>query len=272
MIGVWSVFSSVFPGPQMPWNENSSLQVPDMYDQVYSHLIGPSNHIALQILGQVIIAQGMGPDMDIAGRPTSSSPKLIAAILGLEHSSVMRAVAELHSVLEVGNEDEDIRFQNPSFVKLLLDQTRSQKWSVDIDAAWLLLQNAYAIIMRIFNTEGMWICQLVFLFYSLPASLRCLFSKVFAFLPSPKDLVLQSVAVALAQCRAAGLTSSLPEMLPTIIFGKYESLVQSAPWDRHPYTVSLKQICATIRVRKFFAFDHLDQANIHPGEWLQWFR
>jgi len=60
--------------------------------------------------------------------------------------------------------------------------------------------------------------------------------------------------VALAQCKAAGLASSLPEMLPNIIFGKYASLVQSAPWDRHPYTVNLLQISAILRVRTLCGF------------------
>ena len=159
-----SVFVTVFPGPQMPWNEISSLQIQDMYDQVYSHFVSPTNCTTLQILGPVVIAQGMTPDVDTVGvRPNSSSPKLIAAILGLDHGSVMRTVAELQLLLEVGNEDEDIRIRNPSFVELLLDRTRSQTWFVDIDAAWLLLQNVHAIIGRIFDTEGTWICRLSFL-------------------------------------------------------------------------------------------------------------
>jgi len=56
---------------------------------------------------------------------------------------------------------------------------------------------------------------------------------------------------ALARCNAAGLTSSLPEMLPNIIFAKYKSLVRSTPLDRQPYTMVLEQICATLRVRTF---------------------
>ena len=63
--------------------------------------------------------------------------------------------------------------------------------------------------------------------------------------------MLKRVGVALTQCKAVGLTSSLSKMLPNVIFGKYMSLVQSAPWDRHPYTVNLKQICVTMRVRTF---------------------
>jgi len=47
------------------------------------------------------------------------------------------------------------------------------------------------------------------------------------------------------------MTSFLPEMLPNIIFGKYKSLVRSAPLDRHSYTMDLMQICATLRVRIF---------------------
>jgi len=80
---------------------------------------------------------------------------------------------------------------------------------------------------------------------------RCPFSKVFAFLPFPNDSVSKLAGSALAQCNAAGLTSSLPEALPNIIYGKYESLVRSAPWDRHSNTMDFKRICATLRVRTF---------------------
>ena len=40
-------------------------------------------------------------------------------------------------------------------------------------------------------------------------------------------------------------------MLPNVIFGEYESLVRSAPWNRHPTTAELKQICANLRVCTF---------------------
>jgi len=82
----------------------------------------------------------------------------------------------------------------------------------------------------------------------------CLFAArfiVFAFLPLPEGSVSKLAGSALAQCKAAGLISSLPEALPNIIFGKYESLVRSAPWDRHSNTVDFKQICAALRVRTF---------------------
>jgi len=66
------------------------------------------------------------------------------------------------------------------------------------------------------------------------------------------DSVSRRAGGALAQCKAAGLASSLPGALPRIIFGKYESLCLSAPWDRQSKTVEFKQICATLGVRTFF--------------------
>jgi len=142
----------------MPWNGNSLLQLQDMYDQVYSYLIriSKSRDTTLRILGQVIMAQGMPADTDTpALRPTSSSPKLLAAILGLWHRSVMWIVTELHLLLEIGKEDEDIRIRHPSFVEFLLDRTRSQELFVDIDEARSLLRDAPAIIRRIFDNESM---------------------------------------------------------------------------------------------------------------------
>jgi len=122
----------------MPWNKNSSLQLQDMYDQVYSHLTGTSKHrdTLLRILGQVIIAQDMPPDVDTFGSlPNTSSLEWIKVILGLEHGSVMQIVTELHSLLEVGNEDRCIRIRHPPFLEFLLDRTRSQDLFIDVDEA-----------------------------------------------------------------------------------------------------------------------------------------
>ena len=65
------------------------------------------------------------------------------------------------------------------------------------------------------------------------------------------DSMSNLLGVALARCNAAGLAHLLPDTLPNIVFGKYESLGRSAPWYRHHNTVVLKQICATLRVRTF---------------------
>jgi len=141
----------------MPWNQNSSLQLQDMCDQVYSHLIGTSKHrdSLLQILGQVIIAQGT-PDVDTFGSlPNTSSLEWIKTILGLEHDSVIQIVTELHLLLEVENEDQYIRIRHPPFLEFLLDRARSQNFFIDVDEARLMLQDARAIIGWMFSTAGM---------------------------------------------------------------------------------------------------------------------
>jgi len=236
----------------MPWNKNPSLQLQDMYDQVYSHLIGTSKHrdSLLQILGQVIIAQGT-PDVDTFGSlPNTSSLEWIKAILGLEHDSVMQIVTELHLLLEVENEDQFIRIRHPPFLEFLLDRARSQDLFIDVDEARLMLQDAPAVIGWIFSTAGTWMCQ--FLFLESSRSLTIL--KVWQFHHSSYHSLPMLVKGALARCNAAGLTSSLPETLPDVIFGKYKSLIRSAPLDRQPYTMVLKQICAILRVRTFRSF------------------
>ena len=133
----------------MPWNKNPSLQLQDVYDQVYSYLIWRDRDATLRILGQVIIAQCLPPDP-----PNFSSPKWIATIINLEHSRVVQIVTGLYPLLEVENEDEDIRIQHSSFREFLLDRTRSQDLFVDLDEARLLRQDTPAIIRRLFISEG----------------------------------------------------------------------------------------------------------------------
>jgi len=133
----------------MPWDKNSSLQLQDMYDQVYSYLIGTWRYrdTTLRILGQVIIAQGLPPDVTpIGSQPNSSSPKWIAAILNLEHDRVMQIVTRLHLLLEVENGDEGIRIRYPSLIEFLLDRTRSQDLFIDLDEARLVPRDAPATV------------------------------------------------------------------------------------------------------------------------------
>jgi len=153
---IHSVFSDVFPGPNMPWNENSSIQLQDMYDRVYSHLIinSPHRDIILQILGQVIVANDMQPNVDAIGISANSpSPKRVATILGLAHDLVMQLVTEFHLIPEGGDERTDIRIQ-PSFLRFLLDPSRSQELSIDVNDALLILRHA-PTLRTIFDTEGM---------------------------------------------------------------------------------------------------------------------
>ena len=150
-----TVFSSVFPGPQMPWNKNASFQLQDMYDQVYSYLIGTSRDrdTTLRILGQVIIAYRLPPDVTIIGPPLKSSPNWIAAILNLEQGYVMKIVTDLHLLLEVENGDNEIKIRHPSFLEFLLDRTRSQELFVDLDKAKLVPPGLPAIFRWIFITK-----------------------------------------------------------------------------------------------------------------------
>jgi len=152
-----TVFSSVFPGPVMPWDENVSLQLQDMYDQVYSYLIGTSRDrgTILRILGQVIIAQPVPHEMtSVDPPPNYSSPNWIAAILDLEQSHVMDVVTELHLLLEVGNGDDEIKIRHPSFLEFLLDRTRSQDLFVDLDKALSVPRDVPAYLRWIFITKG----------------------------------------------------------------------------------------------------------------------
>jgi len=151
-----TVFSSVFPGPQMPWNKNASLQLQDMYDQVYSYLIGTSRDrdTILRILGQVIIAQPVPLEVrSVDPPPNYSSPNWIAAILDLEQGYVMEIVTDLHLLLEVENGDDEIKIRHPSFLEFLLDRTRSQELFVDFDEARLVPRDVPAIFRWIFMTN-----------------------------------------------------------------------------------------------------------------------
>ena len=140
----------------MPWNNNSSIPLQDIYDQVYSHLIinSPYRDTILQVLGQVIVAKDIPPDVDVIGIPANfSSPRWITAILGLKRDLVMRLIAEFHSLLEARDEDSDITIRQPSFLEFLLDSSRSQELCIDINDALLILRRTP--LRTIFVTEGM---------------------------------------------------------------------------------------------------------------------
>lgn len=151
---IQSVFLEVFPGSTMPWSENPSLKLRDMYDQVYSHLISRSPHrnTILQVLGQVVVAKHTPSGVNFIGS-NSSSPKRIAAILGLEHDLVVQLVTEFRSILSGGDEYTDIEIRHPSSLEFLLDSSRSQDLYIDISDALLILQRAP--LRTIFVTEGM---------------------------------------------------------------------------------------------------------------------
>jgi len=154
---VQSVFSKVFPGPQMPWHNNSLLQLQDMYNQVYSHLIGNSKDrdTILQVFCQCLISEGMTSDVDILGTPAnSSSPNRIAAILGLEPRNIRYYLGPNPWLIKVGEMDQDIKIDNPFLRNFLLDHSRSYGLLIDLDNARLTLKLA-APSRKAFGAEGM---------------------------------------------------------------------------------------------------------------------
>ena len=65
----------------------------------------------------------------------------------------MQLVTEFHLIPEGGDERTDIRIQ-PSFLRFLLDPSRSQELSIDVNDALLILRHA-PTLRTIFDTEGM---------------------------------------------------------------------------------------------------------------------
>jgi len=126
------------------------------HDHLYSNLIGTSQDrdTILQILGQVIIAKDIPPDMDIVGiNVNPSSPEWIAAILGLECDLVMQLIKEIPLLLESEDKFSDIKIHQLSFIEFLLDPSRSQELSIDVNDALVILR--HALLRMIFDTEGM---------------------------------------------------------------------------------------------------------------------
>jgi len=151
-----SVFSKVFPGPHMPWNNNSSLQLQDMYDQVYSHSIrtSPYQDTILKILGQCFVSEGMTSDMDIPGIPANTSSfKRIAAILGIYYTDIPKILADMRLLVKI-DKDQNIKINEPFLRDFLLDQSRSHELFIDLDDARLTLKLA-APIRKVFGSEGM---------------------------------------------------------------------------------------------------------------------
>jgi len=126
------------------------------HDCLYSHLISTSQDpdAVLRILGQVIVAEGMPSDVDIIGSPanTSSSDR-IEAILELGRGDIARIVGDLRLMLQVGSTDQDIKILDPIFRDFLLDRSRSQRISIDINDALLILR--HGLLRVTFETKGM---------------------------------------------------------------------------------------------------------------------
>ena len=82
-----------------------------------------------------------------------------------------------------------------------------------------------------------------------------MFEKVFTDVYSSENLnvVSKLVEIALARCEDAKISPELYNLLPDIVFGKYELFVRLAPWTRHPATKILRQICMSFTVCGFYS-------------------
>jgi len=110
-------------------------------DKFYALVVGDvkRHDTILQITGQVIIAKTMSSDANISGFSTISltSPTTIGTILGLEPGDVQRCLTDMHSLVEVGKENEDIRIRHKSFIDFLLDESRSRGFHVNVEDAYI---------------------------------------------------------------------------------------------------------------------------------------
>jgi len=135
-----------------------AIDLQAVHDCLYSHLVGTSQErdTILQVLGQVMVAEGMPSDVDIIGSPANTlSPDRVGVILGLEPGNITQIFADVrfNLVLQVGNQDQDIKIQDTTFHDFLLGQPRSRELYVDLDDARLILQLA-APIRKVFGAQG----------------------------------------------------------------------------------------------------------------------
>ena len=132
-----------------------AVDVEDSHRRLISHLINTSRQrdTIFQILGQCLISEDMGSDVDIIGTPANtSSPKRIETILGLKAGAIPGLLGGVRILLEAGDRDQDIKIRNPLLRSLLLD--RSSLQFVDLDDARLTLKFA-APIRKVFGAQGM---------------------------------------------------------------------------------------------------------------------
>ena len=107
-------------------------------DFLYTYITTNANHRQdiLKVLGQLLIARDMPSEDDILRSPANSrSPKRLEAILGLYPGDIRRILTDMHSLLKIGSNSDDIKILHASFPDFLLDKSRSQDFSVDLEEA-----------------------------------------------------------------------------------------------------------------------------------------
>jgi len=123
-------------------------------DFLYTHITTNANHqqSILKVLGQLIIARDMASSDDTLGSPAnSSSPKRLEAILNLHPGDIRRILTDMHSLLKIGTDWEDIKLLHASFPDFLLEKSRSKDFCVDLEAARITLE----VSLRIRATFGL---------------------------------------------------------------------------------------------------------------------
>jgi len=137
-------------------SKDFAVNTEDAHVSLFSHLILTSQHrdTILQILGQMVLAKSMPSDVDIFGTPANSlSPKRLTSIFGLEDGKIRSVIADIRLMIELGDEDQNIRIRHTSFLRFLLDRSRSRELFVDVNEARLTL--CRASIVWLFNNNGM---------------------------------------------------------------------------------------------------------------------
>ena len=123
-------------------------------DFLYTHITTNANHrqSILKVLGQLLIARDMASGDDALGSPAnSSSPKRLEAILNLHPGDIRRILTDMHSLLKIGTDWEDIKILHASFPDFLMDKSRSKDFSVDLETARITLE----VSLRIRATFGL---------------------------------------------------------------------------------------------------------------------
>jgi len=108
-------------------------------DELYSHVVRNANHRAdmLRIIALVITIKQL---IATANAPADAfarlcSPQKLGDILGYKRGDVQRCLIDMHSVVNVEDDNRDIQIYHKSFPDFLLDPSRSNEFAVDVGGA-----------------------------------------------------------------------------------------------------------------------------------------
>jgi len=236
-------------------------------DFLYTHITSNANnrHGILKVLGQLLIARNMLSEHDILGSPAnSSSPKRLEAILRLKPGDIRRILTDMHSLLKIGSSHEDIKILHASFPDFLFDPLRSKDFIINTAEACVELGLGY--IRTICNLSCTSELQLQRTTLTFVLCFRII-SSVANFVHFEEAGTFERlVGSAVKYCTEAGLGGQLSEGLNRVL-SQYELFVYSAPWKRHPATLTLKKIYTLLAVGFFKSLCAL-QANLLLGKWI----